>query len=532
MARLICGTGTLAGLNVVLGDTMRLGASVSNDVQIPVDGVSREHARLVRDGEIYWLEDNRSTNGTFVNGTQIQREALRHLDVLTLGRRIDLIFLSGDKQSAPAPEVDRLIDVKLKILYGPETGTEVDIQKGETTLGRAASCNIVLDSPAIGRAHARIDRTAARLVLHDLQSSNGTFLNGTRIDGAALLKNGDVIGLARLRVCSVIVAGTPSMVPLAEVREPASPGTSQEWKTRLDWGTEERAELNRARVLIEERAKIIAPPVKPVAPAKPAVPKAGAPNPEAVPPKPAAAAAPSVKPVAAAAAPAVKPAPSPAPSAPAAPPAAAAPAPAPEKPRAAAAKPAAPVEAAPPAPPLPVPPPSPAKVVAKPDAPAAAPASPAKPPADAAPKVDAAPKAVPADDATVPRAKIPIAPKERPSPAPPVAAPPRAKEQVTVPTVRGLTLTGKTGTIQLELGTFFAGRALDARIRLDDVRASRQHASIVVEPSGASVENLNPTNRTFINDREITARTPLRSGDTVRFGVIEFTVELIMSVPS
>ncbi|MEX0716345.1 MAG: SpoIIE family protein phosphatase [Planctomycetaceae bacterium] len=79
-------------------------------VQIPSNMVSRKHARVVRDGDGYFVEDLGSGNGTFVNGNRIaERTPLKHEDRIKLGP----VLLRFE---APAPvSVDhgrtRLIDV-------------------------------------------------------------------------------------------------------------------------------------------------------------------------------------------------------------------------------------------------------------------------------------------------------------------------------------------------------------------------------------------------------------------------------------
>ena len=63
-----------------------LGREPGLAVALPAEGVSRRHARITWDGKSHWVEDLRSTNGTFVNGHPVAREKLRHLDVVTLGK--------------------------------------------------------------------------------------------------------------------------------------------------------------------------------------------------------------------------------------------------------------------------------------------------------------------------------------------------------------------------------------------------------------------------------------------------------------
>ncbi len=68
------------------------------------------------------------------------------------------------------------------------------LEQGETVVGRDASAGLVLDDARISRRHAVLTRTGVGVVVADLGSRNGTFLNGTRIEGGArALAAGDVL---------------------------------------------------------------------------------------------------------------------------------------------------------------------------------------------------------------------------------------------------------------------------------------------------------------------------------------------------
>jgi len=67
-------------------------------------------------------------------------------------------------------------------------------------LGRDESCDIPLTGEGISRRHAQISRRGAALVLEDLGSSNGTWVNGHRIAGPVALRAGDVLGIGTLRL--------------------------------------------------------------------------------------------------------------------------------------------------------------------------------------------------------------------------------------------------------------------------------------------------------------------------------------------
>lgn len=67
------------------------------DVRLFDEGISREHAQLIQQGEKVFLEDLGSTNGTFCNGTRVQRQALAHGDKILLGSTTILKFSYHDK---------------------------------------------------------------------------------------------------------------------------------------------------------------------------------------------------------------------------------------------------------------------------------------------------------------------------------------------------------------------------------------------------------------------------------------------------
>ncbi len=63
------------------------------------------------------------------------------------------------------------------------------------TVGRESINEIVFDDAEISRRHVRVTLLAGRYIIEDLGSTNGTFLNGRRIEAPAPLSNGDVIDL-------------------------------------------------------------------------------------------------------------------------------------------------------------------------------------------------------------------------------------------------------------------------------------------------------------------------------------------------
>lgn len=63
----------------------------------------------------------------------------------------------------------------------------------ELTLGRSSSNNIIIKDPYISKNHFRIIKDEENFFIEDLKSSNGTYLNGEKLEDVAILKNNDHI---------------------------------------------------------------------------------------------------------------------------------------------------------------------------------------------------------------------------------------------------------------------------------------------------------------------------------------------------
>ncbi len=77
------------------------------------------------------------------------------------------------------------------------------LRRGINTIGRELDCRIILAEPAISRRHAQIAVDGNVLILVDLGSTNGTFVNGTRVTSSRILQGGDRV---RLGTVEFIVA--------------------------------------------------------------------------------------------------------------------------------------------------------------------------------------------------------------------------------------------------------------------------------------------------------------------------------------
>jgi pSer/pThr/pTyr-binding forkhead associated (FHA) protein len=122
-----------------------------------------------------------------------------------------------DRGSDAAPAVRS----RLEVVAGPASGTTIAVPE-TLTIGRGeAQPGGLGDDPELSRMHARIDTTNLGLLIEDLDSTNGTFVNGGRIRAPTLLGEGDeiVVGTTTLRVTAE-APPAPAQPPARE-RRPA-----------------------------------------------------------------------------------------------------------------------------------------------------------------------------------------------------------------------------------------------------------------------------------------------------------------------
>ena len=67
-------------------DEIIIGRDAGNDIQIDNVAVSREHAKICKGPNYYFIEDLNSTNGTFINGKKINKKFLKEDDEISIGK--------------------------------------------------------------------------------------------------------------------------------------------------------------------------------------------------------------------------------------------------------------------------------------------------------------------------------------------------------------------------------------------------------------------------------------------------------------
>lgn len=202
--------------------TVVLGREATSDIALADAKVSRSHARLECDSAGCLLIDLDSANGIHINGERVERAHLTSGDLIQVGDSTlrfeipqqeplpdmaapDVVSINSeadlDATVAQATVPMTLIDTNLPRLtiHTSSRTWEVRLHQETLTIGRHEGNDLVLDQPNASRRHAHIERMGEGFRIHDLGSTNGTWLGEQRID-ERLLRNGDTIQIGDARL--------------------------------------------------------------------------------------------------------------------------------------------------------------------------------------------------------------------------------------------------------------------------------------------------------------------------------------------
>lgn len=240
-----------------------IGKDTQNNIVLTDDGVSPFHAEIRVEADQVFISDTGSTNGTFVNGKRIQRRTeLRSSDVISI-HTVQLMLVDPKQEhSAPVAEGATAITpalANIPIAGGPaakatavwslkaKTGSLVGKTfpippAGKVIIGRANNCDIQLPANHVSRQHAEVQIVSGKLMVKDLNSSNGTYINRKKVaDGE--LKNGDEV---RFDTFSFEVVG-PGAGAAAAAAAPEQDAANTQYRPAVaETGTRPKADLPEA----------------------------------------------------------------------------------------------------------------------------------------------------------------------------------------------------------------------------------------------------------------------------------------------
>lgn len=118
------------------------------------------------------------------------------------------------------------MQVKLKVLSGSHSGREIAINTEKFLVGRSEQCQLRPKSESVSRKHCIIVRREGKVLIQDLKSRNGTFVNEKRLppDRAKVLKPDDALRIGKLefQVCIEYGLGGPKKPEVVDVKDAAT----------------------------------------------------------------------------------------------------------------------------------------------------------------------------------------------------------------------------------------------------------------------------------------------------------------------
>ncbi len=198
-----------------------LGRDESADIRVDDKKVSRRHAAFRLIDGLPWAEDLGSSNGVRLNGKRIdKRGRFKVGDKIRVGGfymslREELASssapASAQVRAAPAssaaaiatarpPKPAVVEEMDLPVIFGkddPVAGKRFTIHPGENIVGRLEGCDVPILDGSVSRQHSRLVYARERVTVSHLGSSNGTFVNNTRIDMAELA-DGDLLRVGNI----------------------------------------------------------------------------------------------------------------------------------------------------------------------------------------------------------------------------------------------------------------------------------------------------------------------------------------------
>jgi hypothetical protein len=119
----------------------------------------------------------------------------------------------------------------LLVVEGASPGMRILIDQPKLTIGRQEDCGLVIPDRQVSRRHACIRQEGDLHILEDLDSKNGTFLNGQELRGTHVLQDGDEIQIALC--CKLAFVAAEATAPI--VFEEQLPGLHVDLESKRVW---------------------------------------------------------------------------------------------------------------------------------------------------------------------------------------------------------------------------------------------------------------------------------------------------------
>ncbi len=205
-----------AGKKVLLKhlSVFEAGRSQGNHIYIKDPSVACSHFRIYRSGQQFSVYDLGTKNGTQVNGENVDKVDLSDSDTIQAGgvqMKFELVDeATRGRLASSAPDSDegdaqstnggvltktRASQPALVVIDGQDQGKTFSLKgKSQFKIGRSVTSDLLLSDGKVSRDHCVIESVRDQHIIIDLESANGTVVNGDRVK-KVVLKEGDFIRL-------------------------------------------------------------------------------------------------------------------------------------------------------------------------------------------------------------------------------------------------------------------------------------------------------------------------------------------------
>lgn len=211
-------------------DVTTLGRLATSTIPLDDDKASRKHCKIEVAEDGYVLVDLESKNGTLVNGAAVSRCSLKNGDEIRIGR-VAMVFQEGEPAELPPQSTEEIQlapgeakitgNFVLTIVGLSKEVKEFRLNKARIALGRNPANDIAIpDDEAASSSHAEILWEKGHWYLADLDSTNGTKVNGSRIERIRLVHEDEIkIGATRFvfRDMELVRQASAALPPTAEI---------------------------------------------------------------------------------------------------------------------------------------------------------------------------------------------------------------------------------------------------------------------------------------------------------------------------
>ncbi|MEM3872510.1 MAG: FHA domain-containing protein [Nitrososphaeria archaeon] len=167
--------------------TTYIGRADSNDLKVEDELVSRRHCRIDKVGSSFSIMDMKSKNGTYVNDRKISGSVILNSgDKIRIGKTT-LVFSAKKEIRENAYKICLIKVGEEKVV------DKFCFSESLISIGRAYDNSLKLNDSLVSKRHCMIRKIGNRYYLTDMNSSNGTYLNGKKLLGTAEIKDGDLV---------------------------------------------------------------------------------------------------------------------------------------------------------------------------------------------------------------------------------------------------------------------------------------------------------------------------------------------------